>query len=73
MNKKRIDELVDFFYSSDDTASVPFRLALIFGMGGADLTAKGLRATLEWLSSGDVNALGARQLLDRLEYENDTR
>ena len=50
MRKERIEELVEFFYSSNSSKKVPCRLSLTFGMGGADLTKDGLRDLLYILS-----------------------
>lgn len=39
MNKKRVQELADFFYSSDDSKIVPLRISVITGRyTGAGLT-----------------------------------
>ena len=37
MTKKRIQELADFFYSSNSSNVVPFRIAIVMGMAGTDL------------------------------------
>jgi hypothetical protein len=39
MNKKRMQKLADFFYSSDDSKKVPLRISIITGRySGSDLT-----------------------------------
>lgn len=67
MDQKRIIELADFFYSSDDSSEVPFRLALSFGMGGADLSYDGFVLLMEFLSKGSVTKQTATKLLEVID------
>ncbi|MBA7534340.1 hypothetical protein ES705_26586 [subsurface metagenome] len=54
MNKKRMQELADFFYSSDDSKIVPLRISIITGRyGGADLTKEDFIKLLSILNNSD--------------------
>lgn len=67
MDNKRIVELADFFYSSDETGEVPFRLSLSFGMGGADITYDGFIRLMKYLSDGEINKQSANELLEDID------
>jgi len=54
MNKKRVQELADFFYSSDDSNIVPLRISVITGRyGGADLNRENFIRLLSILNNSD--------------------
>ena len=50
MTEKRIQKIADFLYSSDSSFDVPFRIALIYGMAGDDLTKEGFISLLRLFS-----------------------
>lgn len=51
MNNQRIEEIAAFLYSSGSSSDVPFRLALSFGMGGADLEKDAFIKLMKFFSS----------------------
>lgn len=53
MNKKRIGELADFFYSANNSNEVPFRLIVSTGMCGMDLTKNEFRDLLYLLENSE--------------------
>lgn len=53
MNKKRINELADFFYHSDSCNDVPLRISIVAGMGGRDLTKQELKELLYLLENSE--------------------
>lgn len=67
MTRERIQELADFFYSSDNATDVPFRLSLSFGMAGDDISKDEFIEIMKWLSEGDISKESANELLVELE------
>jgi len=62
MDKNRINELADFFYSSDDSNIVPLRLAITTGQySGFDLNKKDFITLMEILNK-------SKNLKEDLEY-----
>ena len=54
MNKERMQELADFFYSSDDSKKVPLRIAVVTGRyTGADLTKENFLRLLSILNNSN--------------------
>ena len=53
MTNKRIKELADYFYSSNSSSDVVFRLSLSFGMGGCDMSYSQFVNLMEILSRSD--------------------
>ena len=37
MTDKKIEQIANFMYSADNNQEVPFRISLMFGMGGFDV------------------------------------
>jgi len=54
MNKERVLELADFFYSSDDSKMVPLRIAVVTGRyTGTDLTRENFIKLLSILNNSN--------------------
>ncbi|MBA7586102.1 hypothetical protein ES695_14625 [Candidatus Atribacteria bacterium 1244-E10-H5-B2] len=70
MNKKRVQELADFFYSSDDSKMVPLRIAVISGRYiGADLTRENFIKLLSILNNSDYLKEDLTKFLEDIEDE----
>ena len=53
MNKKQIQKIADFMYSSNTSKEVPFRLVLSYGMCGDDLNKEQFIQLLSFLNHTD--------------------
>jgi len=70
MNKERVLELADFFYSSDDSNVVPLRIAIITGRyTGSDLTKENFVKLLFILNNSDHLKKDLIKFLEDLDDE----
>ena len=53
MNKRRINELANFFFHADNANEVPFRISIIAGMAGQDLDAQKFKELLYLLENSE--------------------
>lgn len=70
MNKKRMQELADFFYSSDDSKMIPLRIAIVTGgYTGTDLTKENFVKLLSILNNSKNLKEDLNKFLEDLEDE----
>lgn len=70
MNRERVQELANFFYSSDDSNIVPLRIAIITGgYTGADLTEENFIRLLFILNNSDHLKEDLNKFLKDMEDE----
>ena len=67
MTDKKIEQIANFMYSADNNQEVPFRISLMFGMGGFDLTIDGLVALLQTLRDKPANKKTLSDFLEEAE------
>ena len=70
MNKKRVQKLADFFYSSDDSKLVPLRISVITGgYTGSDLTKENFIKLLSILNDSNNLKEDLIEFLEDIEDE----
>ena len=72
MDSERIEKLVDFFYGSDNSTDVPFRISITTGQfSGFDLSKNKLKRLLFILSTTEDLKKDCEQFMEEGFYERE--
>ena len=70
MTDEKIDQIADFMYSANSSQDVPFRISLIFGMSGIELTQEQFIRLMMFLRDVEPSKQSFKTFIESLEDES---